>query len=83
MNAIVTPAELITDCLTGSVRRLLGGVHSLTSARAVIVCVDPSWIHVKFSTPPGSVKFMISSSSSTGMSRSATMSGAASLDFSV
>ena len=48
-----TPAELVAECLDGGVRRLLGGVHSLTSARAVVVRVDPQWVWVKFSTDPG------------------------------
>lgn len=54
MTAVqATPAELVAECLDGGVRRLLGGVHSLTSARAVVVRVDPQWVWVKFSTEPG------------------------------
>lgn len=49
----VIPAELVADCLAGGVRRLIGGVHSLTSSRVVVVCVDPQWVRVRFSTPPG------------------------------
>ncbi len=49
----VNPAELVGDCLTGGVRRLIGGAHSLTSSRAVVVCVDQRWVWVKFSTDPG------------------------------
>lgn len=51
--AQATPAELVAECLDGGVRRLLGGAHSLTSARAVVVRVDPQWVWVKFSTEPG------------------------------
>ncbi|EUA17515.1 hypothetical protein I553_10573 [Mycobacterium xenopi 4042] len=39
----VTPADLVADCLVGGVRRLIGGVHSLTSSRAVVVCADEQW----------------------------------------
>lgn len=49
----VNPAELVGDCLAGGVRRLLGGAHSLTSSRAVVVRVDEQWVWVKFSTDPG------------------------------
>lgn len=50
---IVTPAELVAECLTGGVRKLLGGVHSLTSSRVVVACTDSRWVRVKFSTEPG------------------------------
>jgi hypothetical protein len=53
MNAAVTPADLVAECLTGSVRRLIGGVHSLTSARVVVVCADEQWVRVRFSASPG------------------------------
>ncbi len=49
----IAPAELVGECLTGSVRRLLGGVHSLTSARVVVVCVDAECVRVTFSADPG------------------------------
>lgn len=52
-TAVISPAELIAECLTGAVRRLLGGAHSLTSSRAVVVCTDPRWVRVKFSAEPG------------------------------
>ena len=51
--AVITPAELLSECLTGAVRRLLGGVHSLTSSRVIVVRIDPNWIRVKFSAAPG------------------------------
>ncbi|MBS1691252.1 MAG: hypothetical protein JST91_03415 [Actinobacteria bacterium] len=51
--AIITPAELVSECLTGAARRLLGGVHSLTSSRVIVVRIDPHWIRVKFSAEPG------------------------------
>lgn len=51
--AVVTPAELVSDCLTGAARRLLGGVHSLTSSRVIVVRIDPEWIRVRFSAEPG------------------------------
>ena len=38
------------DCRSGAVRRLIGGVHSLTSSRAVVVCADENWVRVRFST---------------------------------
>ncbi len=49
----VMPAELVAECLAGGVRRLIGGVHSLTSSRAVVVCVDDQWVRVRFSAAPG------------------------------
>lgn len=49
----VNPAELVGDCLAGGVRRLIGGAHSLTSSRAVVVRVDEHWVWVRFSTDPG------------------------------
>lgn len=49
----VTPADLVAECLTGGVRKLLGGVHSLTSSRVVVVCTDSRWVHVRFSAEPG------------------------------
>ncbi|ORW05009.1 hypothetical protein [Mycobacterium kyorinense] len=49
----VTPADLVADCLAGGVRRLIGGVHSLTSSRAVVVCADEQWVAVRFSASPG------------------------------
>lgn len=49
----VNPAELVGDCLAGGVRRLIGGAHSLTSSRAVVVRVDEQWVWVQFSTDPG------------------------------
>lgn len=49
----VRPADVVADCLAGGVRRLLGGAHSLTSARAVVVRADQQWVWVKFSTDPG------------------------------
>lgn len=51
--AVITPAELVGECLTGAARRLLGGVHSLTSSRVIVVRIDPNWIRVKFSAEPG------------------------------
>ncbi len=51
----VTPAELVHDCLSGAVRRLIGGVHSLTSSRAVVVCADEDWVRVRFSAAPGAL----------------------------
>lgn len=51
----VTPAQLVEDCLSGAVRRLIGGVHSLTSSRAVVVCADENWVRVRFSTAPGAL----------------------------
>ena len=54
MNS-VTPAELVAECLSGAIRRLIGGVHSLTSARVVVVCVDDQWVRVRFSAAPGSL----------------------------
>ena len=51
--AVITPADLVGDCLTGAARRLLGGVHSLTSSRVIVVRIDPCWIRVKFSADPG------------------------------
>ncbi|MBZ4571553.1 bacterial transcriptional activator domain-containing protein [Mycobacterium avium] len=51
--AVITPAELVSECLTGAARRLLGGVHSLTSSRVIVVRIDPNWIRVKFSAEPG------------------------------
>ncbi|TKV35374.1 bacterial transcriptional activator domain-containing protein [Mycobacteroides abscessus] len=51
--ATVAPAELVAACLTGAVRRLLGGAHSITAARVVVVRVDPQWVRVRFSTSPG------------------------------
>lgn len=51
----VTPAELVEDCLSGGVRRLIGGVHSLTSSRAVVVCADEDWVRVRFSASPGTL----------------------------
>ena len=41
---MTTPADLVAECLTGGVRRLLGGAHSLTSSRAVVVCADEQWV---------------------------------------
>ncbi|ORB77065.1 hypothetical protein BST46_26625, partial [Mycobacterium timonense] len=49
----MTPADLVADCLAGGVRRLIGGVHSLTSSRAVVVCADEQWVAVRFSASPG------------------------------
>lgn len=51
--AVITPAELVSECLTGAARRLLGGVHSLTSSRVIVVRIDPNWVRVKFSAEPG------------------------------
>ena len=51
----VTPAELVHECLSGAVRRLIGGVHSLTSSRAVVVCADETWVRVRFSGAPGTL----------------------------
>ncbi|MBE5477910.1 hypothetical protein E3G68_005264 [Mycobacteroides abscessus] len=51
--AVITPAELVSECLTGAARRLLGGVHSLTSSRVIVVRIDPDWIRVRFSAEPG------------------------------
>lgn len=51
----VTPVELVEDCLSGGVRRLIGGVHSLTSSRAVVVCADENWVRVRFSATPGTL----------------------------
>ena len=51
----VTPAELVQECLSGAVRRLIGGVHSLTSSRAVVVCADETWVRVRFSGAPGTL----------------------------
>lgn len=54
MTETVTPAELVAECVTtGSIRKLLGGVHSQTSSRVVMVCVDPDWVRVTFSADPG------------------------------
>lgn len=50
-----TPAELVAECLSGGVRRLIGAAHSLTSSRAVVVCADEQWVRVRFSSPPGSL----------------------------
>jgi hypothetical protein len=47
------PADLAAECLQGGVRRLIGGVHSWTAARAVVACVDSQWVHVRFSSDPG------------------------------
>ncbi|SII84737.1 hypothetical protein [Mycobacteroides abscessus] len=51
--ATVAPAELVAACLTGAVRRLLGGAHSVTAARVVVARVDPQWVRVRFSASPG------------------------------
>lgn len=50
---MVTPGELVAECLTGGVRKLLGGVHSLTSSRVVVACTDSRWVRVRFSAEPG------------------------------
>ena len=52
-TAVAGPAELVGECLTGGIRRLLGGVHSLTSARVVLVRLDPELVRVMFSFDPG------------------------------
>lgn len=49
----LVPADLAAECLRGGVRRLIGGVHSWTAARVVVVCVDPQWVRVRFSSDPG------------------------------
>jgi len=50
-----TPADLVAECLSGGVRRLIGAAHSLTSSRAVVVCADEQWVRVRFSSAPGSL----------------------------
>jgi hypothetical protein len=49
----LVPADLAAECLCGGVRRLIGGVHSWTAARVVVVCVDSQWVRVRFSSDPG------------------------------
>ena len=51
----ITPADLVADCLSGAVRRLIGAAHSLTSSRAVVVCADEQWVRVRFSSSVGSL----------------------------
>ena len=51
--ATLLPADLAAECLSGGVRRLIGGVHSWTAARVVVACVDPQWVRVRFSSDPG------------------------------
>lgn len=53
MSAPTLPADLAADCLNGSVRRLIGGVHSWTAARVVVACVEADWVRVRFSSDPG------------------------------
>ena len=53
MSAPTLPADLAAECLNGSVRRLIGGVHSWTAARVVVACVEAQWVRVRFSSDPG------------------------------